>query len=186
MEEDLTVQKLCVSLCLCALFARPAFAAWPAPQAPAVSAADGYVVIPGAAVPPDPSRIYRVVWDATRAAEKPSQLLPALNMAGSELNAFEVTGVQAKNVKFVVVFHGDAMDGILNNEQYQAKFGVSNPNLAVLNQMKARGVEFFVCGQNVAFAGIDPATLSPLVKLASDALIVLMSYQNQGYALLSF
>src|SRR5262245_661373 len=107
-------------------------------------------------------------------------------MAGSELNAFEVAGVPAKNVKFVVVFHGDAMDGILDNEHYEAKFGVSNPNLPVLNQMKARGVELYVCGQNMAFAGIEPQTLSPLVQVASDALIVLITYQNKGYAELSF
>jgi intracellular sulfur oxidation DsrE/DsrF family protein len=176
---------LCLSLV--AGFTRPALAAWPAPQAPAIPAADGFVVIPGAALPPDPSRTYRVMWDATKGADQASQILPVLNMAGSELNAFEVTGVPAKNVKFVVVFHGAALDGILDNEHYQAKFGgVSNPNLAVLNQMKARGVEFFACGQNLAFAKIDPASLSPLVKVASDALIVLMTYQNQGYALLSF
>ena len=180
------MHTLILSLCLCAVFVRSALAAWPAPQAPAIPAADGYVVIPGAAVPPDPSRTYRVIWDATRAADKPSQILPALNMAGSELNAFEVTGVPTKNVKFVVAFHGDAMDGILDNEHYQAKFGISNPNLAVLNQMKARGVEFYVCGQNLAFANIEPQMLSPLVQVASDALIVLMTYQNKGYALLSF
>ena len=180
------MRSLILCLSLVTWFVRPALAAWPAPQAPAIPAADGFVVIPGAALPPDPSRTYRVMWDATKGADKPSQILPALNMAGSELNAFEVTGVPAKNVKFAVVFHGAALDGILGNEHYQAKFGVSNPNLAVLNQMKARGVEFFACGQNLAFANIDPASLSPLVKVASDALIVLMTYQNQGYALLSF
>ena len=180
------MQSFNLCLLLVACFAGPAQAVWPAPQAPAIPAADGYVVIPGAVVPPDPSRTYRVVWDATRAAEKPAQILPALNMAGSELNAFEVTGVPEKNVKFVVVFHGDAMDGILDNEHYQAKFGISNPNLAVLNLMKARGVEFYVCGQNMAFANVEPPMLSPLVQVASDALIVLMTYQDKGYALLSF
>ena len=180
------MRTLLFLLSLSAVYARAALAEWPAPQSPAIPAADGYVVIPGASMPPDPSRTYRVMWDATRAADQPSQILPALNMAGSELNAFEVTGVPARNVKFVVVFHGAALDGIVDDAHFQAKFGVANPNLPVLEQFKKRGVELYVCGQNLAFAKIDPASLSPLVKVASDALIVLMTYENQGYALLSF
>jgi hypothetical protein len=35
-------------------------------------------------------------------------------------------------------------------------------------------------------AKIDPATLSPDVTVAVDALIVLMNYQTKGYALMSY
>lgn len=159
---------------------------WDAPQAPAVPAADGYVVIPNAAVPPDRTHTYRAIFDATQGAAKPGQLLPALNMAGSELNAFAVAHVPHANVKFAVVFHGAALDGIRDDAHYRSKFGVANPNLAVLEQFRKAGVELFVCGQNLAAERIDPKTLSPAVSVASDALIVLMSYQNHGYALLNF
>src|SRR4029453_11355258 len=128
----------------------------------------------------------RAVFDATRAAEKPTQILPALNMVGSELNALGVSGVPVANAKFVVVFHGPALDGILDNKHYRAKFGMDNPNIDVIAQLKKAGTELFVCGQNLAFDHIDPATLSPDVTIASDALIVIMTYQNNGYALLSF
>jgi intracellular sulfur oxidation DsrE/DsrF family protein len=63
---------------------------------------------------------------------------------------------------------------------------VSNPNLKVLEGLRKAGVEIFVCGQHLAFAGIDPSTMAPLVTVASDALIVLMTYENDGYALLGF
>ena len=63
---------------------------------------------------------------------------------------------------------------------------MSNPNLPVLEQFRKAGVELFVCGQNLAFGHIDPATLTPSVKVASDALIVLMTYENRGYAFLGF
>jgi len=168
------------------LGANTAEAQWPAPQAPAVPEADGYVVIPHAAVAPDKARTYRAVFDANRGADKPDQLLPALNMAGSELNALAVSGVPPAHAKFAIVFHGAAIDGILDEAHYKAKFGVSNPNLKVISKMKKAGTEVFVCGQNLAFAGIDPATLTPDVTVASDALIVLMTYQADGYALLSF
>lgn len=159
---------------------------WPAPKASVIPEADGYVDIPGAAVRPQMTRVYRVVFDATRAADQPNQLVPALNMAGSELNALGAIGAPLGNAKFVVVFHGAAINGILTETAYRAKYGVSNPNLKVLAKMRRLGVELYVCGQNLAFENIDAKTITPEVKVASDALIVLMTYQNKGYALLSF
>jgi hypothetical protein len=84
----------------------PAAAAWPPARSPAIPEADGYVEIPGAAVAPDKSRTYRAVFDATQAAAKPTELVPALNMAGSELNALAAAGVPLAKAKFAVVFHG--------------------------------------------------------------------------------
>jgi intracellular sulfur oxidation DsrE/DsrF family protein len=159
---------------------------WPAPRAPAVPAASGFVVIPDAHLPPDPSRTYRAVFDGTRAAAKPTEIVPVLDMAGSEVNAFAVARVPARNVELAIVFHGAAIDALLDDAHYQAKYGVANPNLAVLRDLRKAGVELFVCGQNLAFDGVDPKTLSPDVAIASDALLVLIDYQNRGFALLGF
>ena len=148
--------------------------------------ADGFAIIAHAAVPPTKQRVYKAIFDATQAASDPARLLPALNMAGSELNALAASGIALSHAHFAVVFHGAAINGILRDAAYQAKYGVANPNLATIRKMKDAGVEFFVCGQNLAGDNIDPATLVPEVAVASDALIVLMTYQNQGYALLSF
>jgi intracellular sulfur oxidation DsrE/DsrF family protein len=151
-----------------------------------VRGASGFVVIPGAAVPPSPKRTYRAVYDATRAASKPGDLAPAIDMAGSELNALGASHVPLKNAEFVVVFHGDAVDAILSDANYRKKFGVANPNLPAISDLKRAGVKLFVCGQYLAFASIDPAAITQEVTVASDALIVLMQYQDDGYALLSF
>jgi intracellular sulfur oxidation DsrE/DsrF family protein len=161
-------------------------AQWPPPKAPAVSDADGYVEIPNAALAPTKGSIYRAVFDATRAAQKPTDLLPALNMAGSELNALAATNVPLANAKFAVVFHGPAVEGILDEPHYKARFGTSNPNLKAIAEMKKSGMEFFVCGQYLAAEKIAPQSLTRDVTLAADALLVLIHYQNQGYAVLSF
>jgi intracellular sulfur oxidation DsrE/DsrF family protein len=63
-----------------------------------------------------------------------------------------------------------------------ARFGTSNPNLKAIAEMKKSGVEFFVCGQYLAAEKIAPKSLTPDVTLAADALLVLIHYQNQGYA----
>ncbi len=163
-----------------------AIADWPPAKAPAVPGADGYVAIPNVALPPSSEKTYRAIFDATRGADKPTQLVPGLNMVGSELNALAVAHVPLEKAKFVVVFHGPAVDGILDDAHYKAKFGVNNPNLTAIAEMKKQGVEFFVCGQYVAGEKIDPKTITPGVTLAADALLVLMEYQNKGYALISF
>lgn len=155
-------------------------------SAPVIPEADGFITIPGAKFPPNNSKTYKAIYDATHVGSTPSQLLPALNMAGSELNALGVSGVPLNKAKFVIVFHGAALYGILENDTYKKKYGVPNPNLKVLSELKAAGVQLFVCGQNMLAENIAPATISPDVKVASDALIVLMTFQNEGYALLSF
>ena len=159
---------------------------WPHPVAPAIPGASGYVTIPGAVIPPDKARRYRAVFDATRAADRAGDLVPALDMVGSELNALGAAGVPTANARFVVVFHGAATVGILDDARYRARFGVPNPNQAVLTALKRAGVELYVCGQYLAAEGIDPATLVPEVRVAADALIVLMVFQNDGYAYLGF
>lgn len=175
-----------VLLCLLMTVSIAAAAPWPTPTAPVIPTADGYAAIPGAALRPGHTHVYRAVFDATLGASKPDQLIPALNMAGSELNALGVEKVRLTNARFVVVFHGEALDGILDDAHYRARFGVHNPNLSVLAQLRKSGVKLFACGQNLIAANIDPTTLSPDVQVASDALIVLMVYQNRGYAMLSF
>jgi intracellular sulfur oxidation DsrE/DsrF family protein len=126
------------------------------------------------------------VFDATRGPDAPERLLPALDNAGSELNAIAASGFPLSNAQFAIVFHGDAVSGILSDEHYKEKFGVANPNLPVLEQMEKAGVELVVCGQFLAAEHIDPHTLSPRVKVGSDALLALMDFQEKGYALLSF
>jgi intracellular sulfur oxidation DsrE/DsrF family protein len=161
-------------------------AQWPPAKSPVVPQADGYVEIPNVALPPNKDTKYQAIFDATHPANKATQLVPALNMAGSELNAIAAAKVPVSNAKFAVVFHGPAVDGILDNDHYKAKFGTDNPNLNVIAEMKKQGVEFFVCGQYLAGEKIDPKTLTPDVTVAADALLVLMQYQNKGYALMSF
>jgi intracellular sulfur oxidation DsrE/DsrF family protein len=155
-------------------------------NSPVIPEADGFIKIPNVSMPPDKNHIYKAIWDATKSAKEPSQLIPAINNSGSELNALAVSGIPLTHAKFVIVFHGAALDAILDDTHYKAKFGISNPNLAVLSKLKKAGVKIFVCGQNLLAENIDPKIISKDVTVASDALIVLMTYQNEGYALMTF
>jgi intracellular sulfur oxidation DsrE/DsrF family protein len=160
--------------------------AWPAPQSPAVPEASGYVHLEGAPFTPTRHEVYKAAFNATLAADKPGDLLPALDNAASELNALAVEGVPLAQAQFAVVFHGGALDGILDDAHYRAKYGIANPNLPVLRKLKAQGTGLYVCGQNLVAAHVDPKTLAPEVEVASDALLVLIALQQKGYAQLDF
>ncbi len=182
------VRLACFAALVCAACAaEPAVPSrWPAPASPAVAQADGYVTVAGVAVPPEPGTAYRAIFDATRGGADPTALVPAVNMAGSELNALAASHVPLANAKFAIVFHGSAVDGLLDDAHYEAKFRVENPNLPAIAALKKAGVELFVCAQQLAADNVDRSALTPDVTVASDALIVLMAYHDKGYAILSY
>src|SRR3954470_23641179 len=105
---------------------------------PVVPEADGWIVIPESALKPDPKMTYRMVFDARKGGAKPDELVPAINLAASELNTFVAARVPREHYKIAMVFHGSAADdGLLDNAHYKAKYGVDNPNLKPLAEMRA-------------------------------------------------
>jgi intracellular sulfur oxidation DsrE/DsrF family protein len=154
---------------------------------PVVPEADGWIVIPEAALKPDPKLSYRMVFDTRKGGAKPGDLVPAINLAASELNTFVAAQVPRSHYKIAMVFHGAAADdGLLDNSHYRAKYGVDNPNLKPLAEMRAAGVEIYVCGEQLIGDGIEFKWLISDVTVANDGLLALTVFQNRGYALLAF
>ena len=167
-------------------FAGAALAA-PEQLRPVVPEADGWIVIPDSALQPDPKMSYRMVFDARKGGTKPGDLVPAINLAASELNTFVAAKVPRDHYKIAMVFHGSgADDGLLDDAHYKAKYGVDNPNLKPLAEMRAAGVEIYVCGEQLIGDGIDFTWLTPGVTVANDGLLALTVFQNKGYAILTF
>jgi intracellular sulfur oxidation DsrE/DsrF family protein len=159
----------------------------PPPSAPVISDAYGFVAVPGAAVAPDRAHVFKAIFDGRQPAAKPGDILPAIMMAGGELNTLAASGVPRDHAQFVIVFHTlDADAGVLDNAHYRQKYGVDNPNLKMLAALRKAGVKLFVCAQQLLGDGVPLGAVSPDVKVAEDGLVVLMTYQNAGYALLSF
>ena len=152
-----------------------------------VTQADPYVAVPKATFLADNRHVYRVIFEGRHGADKPDQLAPVVNMAGTEINTLAAHGVKRSNVRFVVVFHTTPSDdAVLDNAHYRAKYGVDNPNLAALAALRREGVELFVCGQSLLADGVPLEAVSHDVAIAEDGLVVLMTYGAQGYAHLTF
>ncbi len=142
--------------------------------------------LPQAAVQPDKGKTYKVLFNLTRAGDSPSEVLPGLDHAARTLNVFSILGVPQKNVQMVMVFHGPGGMAALNNQAYRAKFKVDNPNIKVIQELRQAGVEAYVCGQWLHGANYTEKDLLPEVKEATSAMVVLVKYQNDGYALMPF
>jgi intracellular sulfur oxidation DsrE/DsrF family protein len=158
----------------------------PAPVPPLIAGALPYVPIAGAVAAPDKGRAYKVIFDVTRAAEQPGRPVDGVLFAATDLSALRGQGVPERNTKFALIFHGPAVDGLLDHAAYRAKFGMDNPNLEMLAALKRAGVEVMACGQYLGAMKIDPSTLSRDVSIAAEAYLTLITYQNNGYALLEF
>lgn len=169
------------------LVAAAAAAPLPPPVKPVIPEAYGWVVVPGAAVSPEATHTYKAIFSATAPAERPDQLVPAVLMAGTELNALAASGLAPERADFVIDFHGPgAVDALLDNAHYQAKYHRDNPNLPVVAELKQAGVKLYVCAQMLLATKTPFDSLTPDVTVASDGLVVLMTFQNRGYALLDF
>ena len=75
---------------------------------------------------------------------------------------------------------------VLKNDAYKTKFGVDNPNLKLIEQLNAAGVDIIICGQTAAFRKMDRKDVTSEVKFALSAMTALLQYQNNGYKFLKF
>ena len=147
--------------------------------------AGAYFPIPNAAVQPDKTRDFKALYDATKPA-KPEDVIPAVARAAFLVNALAATGLPPQHRKLAIIVHDDALPAILRDEAYKEKYGIANPNLTLLRRLREQGVELFVCGQSLHSHQIDVSKVADEVKVATSATIVSVTYQNRGYALLSF
>lgn len=160
-----------------------AVAAEGAPQA-VITAAGHYHPLPHAAYQPDPAATYKVVFAMTRESEKPGQVNPALERVARTVNLYASAGVPLDHLKFVAVAYGKATPLVLDNAHYKAKFGVDNPNLPVIEQLRKAGVDVAVCGQAMAESNFPDDWAAKSVTLSLSALTTITELQQKGYALM--
>jgi len=142
--------------------------------------------LPDAAVQPQKGRTYKVIFGVSKPASHPNEVLDGLSNAARLLNVFAADGLLPKNLKVIAIIHGQAGYAAVSNEVYRAKFDVDNPNLKIIQELKAAGVQLLLCGQTFHELNFEEKNLLPEVKLATSAAIVLVTYQNDGYALMPF
>ena len=142
--------------------------------------------VPFAVEFPDPSLDYKIVVEVTTTNEKPEMIHDLFEKVAALVNLHALGGVKKDKLHVVMVIHSAAAQFVVNNEAYQKKFTVNNPNLPLFTALNEAGVKIFVCGQSVFKRNIDPTTIAPEVKVALSAITTLTTYQLRGYSLIKF
>ena len=151
----------------------------PALPIPSVDSATDF---PNAHEMPDPSLVYKIVFDIGKASPKIDEANPGLTFISRFFNTLAKGGVSADHRKFVVVFHQEGTEIALNNAAYKAlKDGHDNPNIPLIHSMKQAGVDFRVCGQGVLGKKIDMATINPEIQIDQWAMTTITNLQLRGY-----
>ena len=178
MTRPLTACLLSLGL----LVSSTALAATPPPLP--ITAAGAIHQVPHAAYQPDASATYKVVFAMTRGSAKPGDVNPALERVARTVNLYAAAGVPLDHLKFVAVASGPATSLVLDDAHYRAQFGVANPNLAAIAQLRKAGVDIAVCGQAMVEHHYDDAWAAKDVTIALSALTTITELQQKGYALM--
>lgn len=139
----------------------------------------------GAAQRPDPELDYRVVFDVTKAASDPAKPNRSLEAAARFLNLLAADGVRPAPGHIVAIVHGPATLAIASNDAYSRMTGQSvNPNLALIEQLRAAGAIVAVCSQAMQGQGLTTRAVAPGVRIDVSALTTLANLQLRGWALI--
>lgn len=99
-------------------------------------------------------------------------------------NLYYAAGVPLDQLKFVVSINGDAVSSALNNAQFSKAYGIDNPNLKLISELKKAGVQVTICDQSVAFHQLERDWIDPMVTHTISSGTTVATLENSGYAFL--
>lgn len=150
---------------------------------PRVPRYGGIVRLPDAAEPPRSGS--KIVFDIT-ADSQPGELNKGLEAVARYLNLNAESGFKSTDVRLALVLHGPATRTSLHDSAYaRHSAATNNPNLDLIRELKAAGVEVFVCGQSLARNRYQRDEVAGEVTVAVSAMTVNVNKQQDGYAYLS-
>ena len=145
----------------------------------------GVIPIENPAIPYDPTLDYKVAIDLYGKVKDSTAIHPVILEVARTYNLGIANGVPSDKLKLVGVVHGGLNEVIFTDEEYQKKYGISNPNLPAIQKLKDAGVKFYVCGQSMAFWNISKEQITPLVPQVTSAKYTFITLDQQGYSYLN-
>ncbi|MDH5588803.1 MAG: DsrE family protein [Gemmatimonadota bacterium] len=151
--------------------------------------ATGPVIQSGGAVfevsdPDFPTRMdmeYRIAFEVADASPGEDQLNASLNTVARFLNMHAGAGIPRDRIHAAVVVHGAAGPELLDNDAFRARTGRDNPNVKLVEELLAAGVQIVLCGQTQASRNIPREGLIDGVQVALSAITALYTFQTDGY-----
>ncbi|HEX7369928.1 MAG TPA: DsrE family protein [Rhodanobacteraceae bacterium] len=153
-------------------------------ETPVITGAGRMHPLPDSAYQPDRNATYKVVFSLTRGSDAPGKVNPGLERVARTVNLYANAGVPLAHLKFVAIASGAATAIALDDAHYEKQFGVANPNLPVIRQLRQHGIDVAVCGQAVAEHHYQYDWVDKSVTLALSALTTITELEQKGYALM--
>ena len=142
--------------------------------------------VPGATFKTDTSGTLMAVFDIMKSPEDPSKVNPWMETAARFLNMHARAGVNPDQLKVALVVHNQASTDLLDNVEYQKRFGTPNPNQPLLMALMDFGGQVVFCGQSSFAREVPIEDTVEGVQLSLSAMTALIQFQNQGYRLIKF
>lgn len=136
---------------------------------------------------PDLKMQYKLLFELT--ANNPDSTIKDINYGLVEvarvINLHVASGIPLKNIVPVIVVHAGALHALKNNEFFQKKYKIDNPNIKLIGELEKIGAKFIACGQAMSFLDIQKEAFLPIVKVSLTAKTVITGYQIKGFVLMS-
>ena|SRR5688572_21227757 len=142
--------------------------------------------VPFAKDRPDPSTQYKIIFEASVEPFDSSMVYPPLEHLARMYNLHVYGGVPQKNLDVVLAIGSYAIPVTMQNEAYRKRYGIDNPNIKILEQLKAAGIKLNGCAQSTLKYGIDPNDVNPDFTIIFSRFTTVSSYQLKGYAYFKF
>ncbi|QYJ77952.1 DsrE family protein [Shewanella acanthi] len=125
---------------------------------------------------------FKVAFDMSKAAEA-GKVNRQLDSLARFINMHVAAGVKESDIKLAMVLHGSAVADVANDAYYAKQNpNAQNGNKALINQLIAHGVKFYVCGQSAAYFDLPKDQLLPGVDMALSAMTAHAILAQQGYS----
>lgn len=148
---------------------------------PRIKGAGGVLAVDARADRPSATTVHRMLVDISDDATTPDGHNGRLDLAARALNLYAMAGVPDDKVRMAIVLYGKGTGLALSDAAYDRKFGHPNPDAKLIAQLRAAGVELFVCGQALGHLGFTAADVRPEVRLVLSALTKREELQAAGY-----
>ncbi|WP_425636236.1 DsrE family protein [Algoriphagus yeomjeoni] len=145
----------------------------------------GVMPVANPAMTYDSNLDYKVALDLYGKVKDSTAINAAILEVARTYNLSIANGVPAEKIHLAAVIHGGLVQAILKEEDYLNKYGLPNPNLMALKALEEVGVEFYVCGQSMAFYNLKTENITPIVKMAVSAKTTFIKLDQMGYSYLN-
>ena len=113
---------------------------------------------------------------------EPGKVNTDLDSVARLINMLTASGVPISKIHPAVVVWGGGMIDVTREARYeQESGGVANPNIKLVEELIANGVQIYVCGQSAAQHDVLKSDLLPGVKMALSGMTTHAMLHEQGY-----